>query len=64
MRWRAIWVFVAYAVIAATLLFIACAVWFALLWGINPVAIFPLYIVGFWICGVCIVVARTLRNSN
>jgi hypothetical protein len=61
---RALGIAAAYLIAGAVLLFMAYCAWFTLMWGFNPLAIFPLYAVGLLVFAGCIAVAWTLRNSN
>ena len=62
MTGRVIGMTIACVVAGAVLLFMAYSVWFTLMWGLNPLAIFPLYIIGLMICAGCLAVALALRN--
>lgn len=64
MTGRVIGMTIACVIAGTVLLFMAYSTWFALVWGFNPLAIFPLYIVGLMVCAGCVAVAWTLRKSN
>jgi hypothetical protein len=64
MSYRSFGAIAAYMISAGILLFLAFLAWFATLWGVNPLALSPLYIFGLLLCGVAIAVARLLTHSN
>ena len=64
MSYRTVAAITAYVICAGILLFLAFLAWYAMLWGVNPLALAPLYIFGLSLCGVVIAVARLVRHSD
>ena len=54
---------IAVLIIAITVAFMAYCAWFALVWGFNPLWLFPLYLVGLAICAAAIFFARMLARN-
>ena len=57
-------IIVAYAIAGSAVLFMAFGAWFAAVWGFNPLAIFPLYVIGLVVFGGCIVTAKFLNRRH
>ena len=64
MSYRTVAAITAYGICAGILLFLAFLAWYAMPWGVNPLALAPLYIFGLSLCGVVIAVARLVRHSD
>jgi len=64
MNYRTMGAIAAYAIAAATLLVLGVLACFATLWGVNRLALFPLYFIGLLLCGGAVAVAVTIRKSK
>jgi len=64
MNYRTLRAIAAYVISAGILSLVAYSAWFATMWGLNPLALLPLHIIGLLLCGIAIAVARMLGNSN
>ncbi|HWY16706.1 MAG TPA: hypothetical protein VNX86_16340 [Rhizomicrobium sp.] len=54
---------IAVLIIALVATFMAYCAWFALVWGFNPLWLFPLYLVGLAICAAAIFFALMLARN-
>jgi len=54
---------IAVLVVALVVGFMAYSAWFTLVWGFNPLRIFPLYLAGLAICAGAIFIAQRLARN-